>query len=239
MKAYGFTQAYTIEKKDLHQLICIVWRNNEARFMSPVELDFRLLSLLLMQTFVALAVSFPEPSSARENPRNTENITGGQSLIKTYQLVSVCSDRRVQMKFKRQIDARGEPKSPFSQLNFVSDSAGSGSIRIVGKIVNQYLCFSRNGRLINRTNGGSLQCMFNELSKENHIKLQSVANPDWYVGFNRRGRKVKGYTKSEKWKKKKCFRFFKTELSFNDPYVVDKSQNKKFVNLEDGTRLKT
>lgn len=52
------------------------------------------------------------------------------------------------------------------------------------------------------------RCEFQEMYVDGYTKLQSVAQSKWSVGFNKKGRKMKGF-KSQLPKKEKCFRFTK------------------------------
>ncbi|CAG5117402.1 unnamed protein product, partial [Candidula unifasciata] len=149
-------------------------------------------------------------------------LSGGTSLIKPYQLRSGCNDQYIVMDFKRKLNANGLFGDPMTKLNFMSDPSGSGSIRIKGDAVRKFLCFSRNGRLINRTNGGSSRCKFYEEPHQNYIKLQSVANAKWYVGFKKSGKKMKGYARKDRWMREKCFMFIKSE--FNTTHTRPKTE---------------
>ncbi|CAG5117403.1 unnamed protein product, partial [Candidula unifasciata] len=172
-----------------------------------------LLSLLLIYILLALAVPHVGCSlSGSNSPIGTysqHNVISSPPLIKRYALISRCSDKPVQMDFKKKISANGTKSNLLSCLKFISDA--SGAIKIKSGLVNTYLCFSRKGRLISRTSAENSQCMFREVTDNNYFKLQSVANPHWYMGFDRRGRKLKGYAKNDSWARNKCFMFTKVD----------------------------
>lgn len=55
------------------------------------------------------------------------------------------------------------------------------------------------------------RCLFKEMAKDNYTMLQSVANEHWYVGFNKKGKRLKGYNFQRK--RRKCYYFTKVLIS--------------------------
>ncbi|BFZ01850.1 hypothetical protein BsWGS_04889 [Bradybaena similaris] len=140
------------------------------------------------------------------------------------------------MRFHKKISANGTRHSLYSCLKFISDA--SGAIKIKSSVVNAYLCFSRKGRLISRTSAESAQCKFREVTRTNFIKLQSVANQNWYMGFDKRGRKLKGFAKQDTWDREKCFMFNKLNwLSAHKRRHQRHLKKKEFTMDIDGIRL--
>lgn len=63
-------------------------------------------------------------------------------------------------------------------------------------------------------NGRKKLCLFQEgFSKDHYTVLQSLYNPDWYIGFNKKGKPLRGslYSKS---KMQNCFHFLKRDHSY-------------------------
>lgn len=81
-----------------------------------------------------------------------------------------------------------------------------------------------------QTNGGSSRCRFYEKPYQNYIKLQSVANAKWYVGFKKNGRKMKGFAKKDRWMRQKCFMFIKMEFGQDKK---NKQKTDSLVNMVD------
>ncbi|XP_005093476.2 fibroblast growth factor 8 [Aplysia californica] len=177
-----------------------------------------LLTSLLIYLFVALAAPYVDGASSEFlssidadllSKIEDNQFVGGRPFVTNQKLVSACSERLVQMRSQKKIDARGDARSVLTDFLFESDPHGGGRVRIKARIFKKYLCFSRRGRLISRTNGRSLQCVFREEPHNGRIKLQSAANPRWYVGFNKRGRRLKGYSMRKRKRRQPCYEFTK------------------------------
>ncbi|XP_076460365.1 uncharacterized protein LOC143293409 [Babylonia areolata] len=162
---------------------------------------YRLLTLLLVlllgipcaQT-VAGFHSAAAPNLGIQGLLTKPHLVGGTPLERNYHLISQCR-AYVQItprRGSRAINARGNASSDFALLTFESHSPTE--LKIVGFKSRKYLCFSRKGRLIARFSGNSKRCLFHEREKGGYIMLQSAANADWYVGFNKRGNGKRGYT---------------------------------------------
>ncbi|KAL8565957.1 hypothetical protein ACOMHN_054942 [Nucella lapillus] len=108
---------------------------------------------------------------------------------------------------KKTVNARGRRGSKYTVLIFKSQ--GQGVVQVYGEHSQMYLCFNRRGRLIIRhdvTDDG--RCQFTEHLEDNYTMLQSRANKMWYVGFSKRGRRMKGYRSQDK-RKRRCYQFNK------------------------------
>jgi len=75
--------------------------------------------------------------------------------------------------------------------------------------------------------GRSRRCVFREIHAVNGFtELQSAANKTWYVGFNRRGRRLPGAaalrTKKRR-RRRRCYQFTKTDF----PYVDGGSESQQ------------
>lgn len=80
--------------------------------------------------------------------------------------------------------------------------------------------------------------MFREVTHRNYLKLQSEANPNWYMGFDRRGRKLKGYARQDTWAREKCFMFTKLNWLSAHKRRHQRHLKEKEFNMDiDGIRL--
>ncbi|XP_041368625.1 fibroblast growth factor 8-like isoform X2 [Gigantopelta aegis] len=144
--------------------------------------------------------------------------TGGVSYDRIYQVYSRCSGKLVQIfrvlrrgrkgrrgRFRARVDAQGNETDNNTLLMFESHPSGGGHIYIKGVNSKKYLCFNRKGNLILRHYSDPMKCVFKEIpTKDNYTRLQFVLHPAWYVGFSRRGRRLKGFAIRHP-RKQKCF----------------------------------
>ncbi|CAG2101126.1 unnamed protein product, partial [Medioppia subpectinata] len=69
--------------------------------------------------------------------------------------------------------------------------------------------------VIQQFDGEDLECLFKEVAENRHIKFQSFYNPDWYIGFNKKGKPLVGQIPlvgagpKLNPKRKKCYHFVK------------------------------
>ncbi|KAI1303022.1 Fibroblast growth factor 17 [Halotydeus destructor] len=62
-------------------------------------------------------------------------------------------------------------------------------VTLQAKRAGTYLCFNKRGKLVTRFSGSSVNCLFTEIAADNnYIRFESVLNPDWALGFNRKGK---------------------------------------------------
>lgn len=84
------------------------------------------------------------------------------------------------------------------------------SIKLLNKDFNIYFFLY----YILQFNGRKKLCLFKEgFSEDHYTVIQSVHNDTWYVGFNRKGKALKGNMISKP-KLRKCFNFVKREHNF-------------------------
>lgn len=65
-----------------------------------------------------------------------------------------------------------------------------------------FLCFNKGGRLVNKKRRSKRKslCEFREVLRDNYSTFQSVFNSNWYIGFNRTGRAIRGRkTRTRRW----------------------------------------
>lgn len=177
----------------------------------------RLLSLLLIHILVVFAVSAitgvsSSPGFVKALDTFKGRLTGGNSFVRTYRLISGCNDRFVRMNPSKKPDAEDiDINDPFAQIIFKSVPGENRAIQILGEATGRYLCFSRRGRPVIRYNGRSKRCRFHEIPYHGYIKLKSVVK-DWYLGFNKNGRRMKGYGNRSR-RRQKCYLFTKIPVS--------------------------
>ncbi|XP_015925960.1 fibroblast growth factor 8 [Parasteatoda tepidariorum] len=146
-------------------------------------------------------------------------LQNSQDVIRTYKLYNQCSGRHVQI-VDMAVNARGLSDSIHANISFKSvvHVRHSHAINIKAQNSEHYLCFNKKGKLIVRFNGKKQApllrrkvCLFKEgFSEEHFTVIRSLYDPTWYVGFNRKGKPLKGNLHSIK-KHEKCFNFIKRE----------------------------
>ncbi|XP_025096838.1 fibroblast growth factor 18-like isoform X2 [Pomacea canaliculata] len=181
----------------------------------------RLLTLLLtlLLGYLSIHTVNGSPANLGNLSEQFRSLTGGTPFVRTYRLLSRCSDKYVQMKLgdkKRAVDAKGLKNSDYALLKFESHPGGQGMFRIYGEYAQKYLCFSRKGRLIVRSEAEEDTCVFREKVDDNYTMLQSQANSNWYVGFSPKGKKLKGFGIRRR-KRQKCFHFTSRVVSQATP----------------------
>ncbi|KAH8019927.1 hypothetical protein HPB51_023569 [Rhipicephalus microplus] len=75
----------------------------------------------------------------------------------------------------------------------VLSSVGMGSELTIGSN-STFLCFNKGGRLVNKRRMSRRKglCEFREIMRDNYSTFQSVYNGNWYIGFNSKGKPVRG-----------------------------------------------
>ncbi|GIX95955.1 fibroblast growth factor 8b [Caerostris darwini] len=156
--------------------------------------------------------------SIRENPTRSWK---SHDIRRSYKLYNQCSGNHVQVVGKL-VNAKGSADNPFVNMSFISARSRhhQNAINIVGQKTKNYVCFNKKGKLIVRKNGRKKLCLFREdLSKDHYTVLQSLYDPTWYVGFNRRGKPLRGSQYSLP-KLQNCFHFVKRDHSYSmDEYI--------------------
>ncbi|KAL8568006.1 hypothetical protein ACOMHN_029181 [Nucella lapillus] len=176
--------------------ICMLLASNESLHYDGHQ-TWLLTFLLVVGIFCAQTVGGSRSASAKlglPELLTSSQLTGGTPLARNYHLISQCG-AHVQItpvRGRRAINALASASTDYALLSIESHSPTE--LKILGVKAQKYLCFSRRGRLIARYNGNSKRCMFHEREKDGYIMLQSVAQPTWYVGFNRNGLSKRGYT---------------------------------------------
>lgn len=116
-------------------------------------------------------------------------------------------------------------ESQYSLMSLQTQTYGTHiGTRILSKNAGVYLCFNKKGKLITRFNGNNIGCLFSEIPHASrYIKLNSLYNPDWFIGFNRNGRPMSGKIRSpaQHIRREKCYHFVKK--SQNNPQSMDSS----------------
>ncbi|XP_054719806.1 fibroblast growth factor 8b-like [Uloborus diversus] len=139
-------------------------------------------------------------------------------IRRTYKLYNQCSGNHIQI-FGTTVDAKGHSNSSNAKLSFILAKVrhAPDAMNIMGEKSGRYLCFNKRGKLITRFNGRKKLCLFKEgfgFGEEHNTVLQSIYDPTWYVGFNKKGRPLKGSLHS-KAKLRDCFLFVKRDHSYS------------------------
>lgn len=118
------------------------------------------------------------------------NAVGRHSVIRHYRLMNRCSSKHVRITSSH-VDAQGDFSDIYAELRVVSESFRS-HLRLQSARSRTYLCFNRRGRLTVKLSGADARCLFQELQTTDHYtEFRSVAERRWYVGFSRRGRRLR------------------------------------------------
>nr|NP_001310410.1 fibroblast growth factor 18-like precursor [Priapulus caudatus]AKU77014.1 FGF8/17/18 [Priapulus caudatus] len=157
------------------------------------------LLLLLLQTAVLLQLLLINSveSSPLSDPASWTHVNQERAhdqpymFQRKYRLFNERSKHFVEMMHKR-IRATGKPTSKYVEL--VVESAGFDSrLRIYCDVTKRYLCFNSRGRPIARQHGENEKCKFYErITPDGHTEFQSVFNDTWLLGFNKKGKPLKG-----------------------------------------------
>ncbi|CAL1261889.1 unnamed protein product [Larinioides sclopetarius] len=148
-------------------------------------------------------------------------LKNSHDIRRTYKLYNQCSGNHIQI-IGKVVNAKGSPDSPNANMSFISTRSRHhfNAINIMGQKSGRYLCFNKKGKLIVRFNGRKKLCLFREsMSVDHYTVLQSLYDSTWYIGFNRRGKPLKGslYSKA---KMQRCFHFVKRDYSYGmDEYT--------------------
>jgi len=164
-------------------------------------------------------VTITNRSSQRGGSKLTTNLFTDPDKVTNQHchLYNRCSGGYVQLLGKR-VDAQGKKDSRYAALSIQTQPFGGKdeipgfAVRILGDISGVFLCFNRKGRLVTRWNGNNIRCTFSEVVTDNkRLKLQSLFNPEWFIGFNSRGQKLtNSIDKSgELFNMQKCHQFIK------------------------------
>lgn len=139
--------------------------------------------------------------------------TGETTQIRKHFLYNMCSERFVKMirKGRKGISAKGKGNSKnMDFLKLIFESLPNGAMRIFGEHTDLHLCFNHRGKLIARKNGTKRGCQFKEEYTEtrDYTMYRSTENTNWYLGFKKNGKPLKGIAINDK-SKEDCFKFQK------------------------------
>ncbi|KAG8179416.1 hypothetical protein JTE90_026316 [Oedothorax gibbosus] len=176
------------------------------RFLQIASLAY-LCSLIKMVSCQSLSVGLEKGAPAI--------LKNSQDIRRNYKLYNLCSGHHVQI-IGKEINARGLSDNANANMSFISARSRHhlNAINIMGQKSGRYVCFNKRGKLIVRFNGRKKLCLFQEdFSKEHYTVLKSLYNPEWYVGFNKKGKPLKGSLHSKS-KMESCFHFLKRDHSY-------------------------
>lgn len=118
------------------------------------------------------------------------NTVGRHGVVRHYRLMNRCSSKHVRITSSH-VDAHGDFSDIYAELRVVSESFRS-HLRLQSALSRTYLCFNRRGRLTVRLSGADDRCLFQELQTGDHYtEFRSVVERHWYIGFSRRGRRLR------------------------------------------------
>nr|ALS19767.1 fgf8/17/18 [Novocrania anomala] len=168
--------------------------------------------VVISQLLLTTTHAFPR-GSFREYAETGTSSSEGPKFKRYYKLYSRCS-RSYVSQWRNSLSAMARKASEFDKFIFVTNSFNS-QLRIKVAKTNKYVCFNRLGRVTLKVNAHKdNQCLFEEkLTDDNHTRLQSVGNREWFLGFNRKGKVLRGYKQS-----KKCMDLMKIALFNSEEY---------------------
>ncbi|XP_013389924.1 fibroblast growth factor 8 isoform X1 [Lingula anatina] len=188
------------------------WHNSWIVLQGPRDsvMHLRLFALLVLSLLVSTIDANPLLSQSHVDKELDDPTETRMKHERQYRLFSSCSNKLVQIQGRGKgsnIDALGAEDSIYADL-VVETHTFAGRLKIKSKMTGYTLCFNRRGRLIIKSNDDGDRCVFTEiLTPDGFSEFQSVANKKWYLGFNKRGKVMKGYKAGSK--KRKCAKFTK------------------------------
>ncbi|KAJ9590380.1 hypothetical protein L9F63_016594, partial [Diploptera punctata] len=84
----------------------------------------------------------------------------------------------------------------------------------------RYLCFNKKWKLVGSKKFRGPMCeFFEDMVNNAYNRYRSAANETYFVGFNRRGRPLRGDLARQKgYHREKCLNFIKMDAGFNIPH---------------------
>jgi len=150
-------------------------------------------------------------NTTRLDDKNQHGVTKN---IRHHLLYHQLSDRFVALvhKGRKGVRARGRMSKgrtmAFNKLVFISTSDNTIIIRAIHSDL--HMCFNRRGKLIARHKNKPTYCEFTEIYSEDGQYTQYMLaskKHSWYVGFDQRGKPVRGNSRSSV--DEECFNFLK------------------------------
>nr|XP_037283366.1 fibroblast growth factor 17-like isoform X1 [Rhipicephalus microplus] len=151
-------------------------------------LFFRFVVPITLTLLVSLVMVKCQDFNLTNNLKKLRSYDKGSSIRIEYVLYNRCSRGNIHIKGKK---VTATPGNSFSKL--VLSSVGMGSELTIGSN-STFLCFNKGGRLVNKRRMSRRKglCEFREIMRDNYSTFQSVYNGNWYIGFNSKGKPVRG-----------------------------------------------
>lgn len=148
------------------------------KFVVPITLTL-LVSLVMVKC---------QDFNLTNNLKKLRSYDKGSSIRIEYVLYNRCSRGNIQIEGKK---VTATPGHSFSKL--VLSSVGMGSKLTIGSN-STFLCFNKGGRLVNKRRMSRRKglCEFREIMRDKYSTFQSVYNDNWYIGFNSKGKPMRG-----------------------------------------------
>ncbi|KAL4231310.1 Fibroblast growth factor 18 [Mactra antiquata] len=157
---------------------------------------------------------------------NLQPETQGTTQVRKHWLLNQCSNRFVQVMGlgRKSVDARGpNARKMLSTIVFIPTSRGK--IKMHAEETGNYICIARSGRPTSRANYKKKNCEFREIYLHDgsiqfvladNSTFKSRSKPvNLYLGFNKKGRPLKG-TDRHYQSKPNCFTFSKLTPNLED-----------------------
>ncbi|XP_053200945.1 LOW QUALITY PROTEIN: probable serine/threonine-protein kinase DDB_G0280133 [Panonychus citri] len=66
-------------------------------------------------------------------------------------------------------------------------------VHFKGLMTGKFICYNKKGKIVAKDNGQwDISCIFREISKYNKYKYRSFYNDNWFLGFDYKGRPIRG-----------------------------------------------
>ncbi|KAF4531456.1 hypothetical protein B566_EDAN004227 [Ephemera danica] len=113
------------------------------------------------------------------------------SMVRSVRLHHDCSHSELQVDLQGKVNTNANASNQFNNLTFHSKSFNR--LAIFAEKSQRYLCYNKAWRLVGSKKYRGERCEFEETMIENgYNRYRSVANRNFFVGFNTKGEPIKG-----------------------------------------------
>ncbi|XP_069677857.1 fibroblast growth factor 17 isoform X2 [Periplaneta americana] len=144
------------------------------------------------------------------------------SMVRSVRLYNDCSSSDVRVDMKGRVLADDDKSDKFQNLTIRSLDF-SVKLTIYAEESRRYLCFNKKWKLVGFKKFKGAMCEFYEDMTNGYNRYRSVANESHFVGFNKRGRQLRGgLARQNGNRREKCLNFLKFDSDFSIPNHNDK-----------------
>uniref|UniRef100_A0A1B6BZU2 Fibroblast growth factor n=1 Tax=Clastoptera arizonana TaxID=38151 RepID=A0A1B6BZU2_9HEMI len=138
------------------------------------------------------------------------------SMVRSVRLYNDCAGRYVRADTRGRVFADADESDKFQNLTIRSTDF-SLKLTIFGEESKRYLCFNKKWKIVGSLRDRGPMCQFyEEMAQNGYSRFRSAADKKHFLGFNRRGRPLKG-SPQVKSPNPKCLNFLKFDAEFSIP----------------------